>query len=93
MNPFLVALILVALVSAAGFAGAGSIRKAREESRISALKLGSMGRDEVLRMLATVEPVRGTRTHHGRDVLRTRMHAVGPRVRLSGLRREDCLRL
>lgn len=55
VNPYLLVLILVAAVSAAGLAGAGGIRRAREDSRITARKVGSMSRDEMYRILARVE--------------------------------------
>lgn len=55
MNPLLLTVLIVALVSTACLAGASSARKAGREGRITAGKAGSMDRDEIYRMLARVE--------------------------------------
>ncbi len=55
MNPLLLTVLLVALVSTACLAGVSVARKSCGEGRITAGKAGSMNRDEIFRMLSRVE--------------------------------------
>lgn len=55
MNPLLLLLLLASLASAAYLAGSSGAGKAGRDGRITAGKAGSIGRDEIYRMLSRVE--------------------------------------